>query len=280
MIYTSVVIGANSFLGQEIISKELLLNNKVFGIYHKNKDKLLQKAIYYSIEEFYSLNKKVDVIYLVSAYVPDRNVNQENLFKVNVKLVKDISCLFPDAKIVLASSVSVYQNTKNTITEKSRVSPTNTYGLSKLWAEHILKEHKKYAIVRISSMYGIGMKVNTFIPRVILSAIKEGKVVLFGNGARLQNYVHVSYAAEVMVRSASIECNHVYLAVGNESISNKELALLVKKNNLKVAIQYKGVDISPSFIYNDSFTKDILGLKDKVSLEKEIKSLWSWLKRF
>ena len=30
MTLTSVVIGANSFLGQEIISKELLLNNKVF----------------------------------------------------------------------------------------------------------------------------------------------------------------------------------------------------------------------------------------------------------
>jgi nucleoside-diphosphate-sugar epimerase len=281
MTLTSVIIGANSFLGQEIISKELLLKNNVLGVYHKNKDKLLQKTTYYSLEEFFLLEQTIDIIYLVSAYVPDGDVNQENLFKVNVKLVKDVSSLFPNTKIVLASSVSVYETTKNIITEKSTVSPINTYGISKLWAEHILKEHKNHSIVRISSMYGIGMKINTFIPRIILSAIKkDGKIVLFGDGGRLQNYVHVSHVAKVMVKAAYIKSNHVYLAVDNESISNKELAILVKENSSKVTIEYTGIDNSPSFTYNDNITKAILEIDNKVSLEKEIKNLWSWLKRF
>ena len=280
MTLTSVIIGANSFLGQEIISKELLLNNQVLGVYHKNKDKLSQKAAYYSLEEFLLLEKEIDIVYLVSAYVPDGNVNQEDLFNVNVKLVKDISSLFPDAKIVLASSVSVYQTTENVITEKSTESPENTYGISKLWAEHILRGHNNYSIVRISSMYGLGMKINTFIPRVILSAINKSEIVLFGSGSRLQNYVHVSHVAEVMVKSAYVESNYVYLAVGNESITNKELAILVKKNSSKVTIEYKGIDNSPSFIYNDDLTKDLLKMNDEVSLENEIKNLWDWLKRF
>lgn len=280
MSYNSVVIGANSFLGQEIISKELLLNHQVFGVYHKNKDKLLQKVAYYFLDQFLLLNKAVDVIYLVSAYVPDGNIDEENLFKVNVKLVKDLSDLFPKSRIVLASSVSVYEQSKNVITEKSSTSPSNTYGISKLWAEHILRGHNNYSIVRISSMYGLGMKRNTFIPRIILSAINNCKIVLYGDGSRLQNYVHVSHVAEVMVKSAYITSNQTFLAIGSKSISNKDLADCVKRVSNHINVEYKGEDYSPSFVYNDDMTREVLSVSDNVSLEDEIKNLWNWLKEF
>jgi nucleoside-diphosphate-sugar epimerase len=275
----NLVIGANSFLGQELIFQELKLGNKITGVYNRNTNNLKQETNYISINDLFTIEISVDVMYFVSAYIPDDNVVEQKLFDTNVALLQKVKIHFPNAKIVLASSVSVYNESDQTITEESLTSPINTYGLSKLWAEYLLKEHRQFGIVRISSMYGVGMNLNTFIPKVIESAIEQSKINIYGDGERLQNYVHKSHVAKVMLKAAYLNQNGIYLAVSKNSISNKEVAKKVQSLNNSIKIEYQGNDCSASFIYNDNKTQQKLNLKDEVDIDFEIKKIWNWLKK-
>ena len=52
-------------------------------------------------------------------------------------------------------------------------------------------------------------------------------VTLLGNGARKQNYLHISDAADYSIYAALHGQNHVYLGVSTEAYKNREVAAKV-----------------------------------------------------
>jgi UDP-glucose 4-epimerase len=278
---SNLIIGSNSFLGTILCQKLYEANENVLGVYHKNMQHLFKSISHIPVAEMEQLNDDFDVVYIVSAYIPSKDDAEveRKLYEANVLLVKKVCDMFSNAKIVYCSTVSVYKETENVLNESSETNPSSPYGCSKLQGEQIVKQHNSYAIVRISSMYGEYMKTNTFLPNVIKQALKNGVIVLYGTGGRLQNYIHVADAAVVLIAAAECMLNTIFLATSEKSISNKEIGQKVKKFIPVTNIIFIGEDNSNSYFYDNSYTNKTLQLPLFISLEEGLNKLISWMKK-
>ena len=246
-----LIVGINSFLGRAIFER-LHAHYNITGIYHNNVDLTPKNISLLRVDKIGNLKDTFKYVFIVSSYIPqigDTDVEQR-LYDANIKLPVTISNLFPNSRIIFCSSVSVYENVLNnlSIDETTAPSPKSAYSISKLWGEEIVSQHKSYSILRISSMYGIGMRRSTFLPKIILSALDTKKITLLGEGSRFQNYVHVDDVAKDAIAAAKSEANDIILAIGDGNFSNIEIANMVK-GTTGCDIVFNGIDTSKSFSY-------------------------------
>jgi UDP-glucose 4-epimerase len=249
-------------------------------VIHTNKDKLLDGVTYYSHEQLGRLKDVYATVYIISAHIPKKGEEktEERLFDVNVRLVEQVVKQFESAKIVYASTVSIYGESSGILDEKSPSTSPNTYGLSKWWGEQIVRKAKRYAIVRISSMYGEGMYLETFLPRMIKQAIAEEKLTVWGDGARQQNYIWVADVAGYLIAAAKHPTNETYLGVDQNSYSNLEVAKMVQAH-CGCPIVFFGEDRSKSYYYDNKMTTQQLNYSPKYKLEYHIPRLIEWIKK-
>lgn len=276
-----LIVGINSFLGGAIC--QLLQKDfEVTGVYHRNKKNIPKGVELVQYEELSNIQNKVFAqVFIVAAYIPSNKENvDEKLIEANLMLPLRICQIFSEARIIFCSSVSVYENlsTTNKIEADSIPMPNSKYALSKLWGEKIIEQQKSNAILRISSMYGSGMNFNSFVPKIIKGAIQNGKITLWGQGQRMQNYIHVNDVAKMAVKAAMVSENLKLLAVNPNSYSNKEIAEIVTKN-IPSEIEFQGEDLSPSFLYDNSKTIKKLGEINCTNIETGIKELIKWMKK-
>ncbi len=254
---------------------------RVTGVFHKNKDNLVEGPEYYPIEELEGLEGDYTHVFIISAYVPEKGDYsiEERLQKVNVELVSDILKKFTQAKVIHCSTVSVYGVSPDAITESSSIAPINPYGQSKSDAEDLVALHPNHAIVRFSSIYGPHMRTHTFLPQIIIRALEKGRIVVFGDGSRSQNYIAVEEAVDYLIKAANSEQNGVYLAVGQNSYANKDVAGMIADLIPNVTIAFEGSDPSPSFFYNNAWTRSVLGIDEVYSFQEELKKVIGWLEK-
>lgn len=276
-----LIVGSNSFLAWHLIAA-LHESNYIIGIYNKNKNNLSDKIINFSTEEINTLQTEFDIVFIVAAYIPN-NYHQitEKLYESNILLITKIVNRFNNSKIVYCSSVAVYGDPSNRIiSERSYSVEPSEYGISKIWAETIVKSNcKQFSIVRISSMYGINMKMDTYIPRIILNSIKNKEIEVWGKGERLQNYIHVEKVVEFLIQSSITESNNIYLATSGQSISNYELALFVA-HETNATVKLGGEDLSASAIYQNNDSCNQLGINNESieDLKENIKKIIEWIR--
>lgn len=278
-----LIVGSNSILSKPL-TDILLLNNFVTIAYSSEKCGVLienKKFKTVQLNNLFAQQKNYDVVIVISSFVPI-TINDdcvEALIDVNIKLIDKLTRKFANSFFIYCSSVSVYTPLSNEIiSEKSNVSPQNQYSISKLWGEKIVQKHCiNNAIVRISSMIGIGMKNNSFIPIIIDKALIEKKITLFGSGNRQQNYIDKTEVAKIIASIITLKKNGLFLAVGSKSYSNTEIAEIV---NIKTnaTITYSGTDASTSFIYDNSLTLNELNFTFDKSLEESIEEIIEWKK--
>lgn len=251
----------------------------VTGVYHKNGNLLFNDITNIPIEFLDDLPDLFKEVYLVSAYIPSgklSTVSREDLYKTNVELIDKITSKYYRSRIIYCSSVSVYKIKNSDITEKDNEGGLNEYGISKLWGEKIIEQLPDYAIVRFSSVYGIGMKLSTIIPNYIKEALSKKQITVWGSGERRQNYIHVSDAINFLIKAAGFQGNEKFLATSVDSITNFELATIIAKLT-DSKILFQGGDNSPSFSYNNNFTKSALSIQSQISIENGIIELIKWL---
>ncbi|WCO02516.1 NAD-dependent epimerase/dehydratase family protein [Psychroserpens ponticola] len=276
-----LIIGSNSFLGVALSKALHKSNETVLGVFHENKNNLFEEIDHIPITKLKNLNSDFNVVYIISAFVPDSKDKdiKQRLIDVNQELVARICHQFKNAKIVYCSSVSVYGATNGILKEKSDWSPESPYAESKRFGEKIVMKHDKYAIVRISSMYGINMKLSTFLPLVIKSAIKNNQIKLYGDGKREQNYIHVNDVANYLIAASRYSVNATFLAVSPISISNLEVAKTIKKVLKDINIIFEGEDNSKSYFYDNSVTNKKLEIRNRKEFKTEVKSIIEWMKK-
>jgi nucleoside-diphosphate-sugar epimerase len=274
-----LIIGSNSFLAKCLIGK-LKDTANITGVYHISTHLHEAGVEYINVATLDQLQDVFEVVYLISAYVPEKgNTDYYNLYAVNVELAEKVSKQFPSAHIVLASSVSVYGEPEGIINERTASIKTNPYGLSKLWAEEMIKQHSSYSIHRISSMYGEHMKTSTFLPLICKNAIQHGKITLLGTGERKQNYIHVNDVAESMINAANRKGKGIFLSVYPQSFSNREIAGMIKEQMPGTQIEFQGTDHSPSYVYDAEFSYTSLEWNCKTNMQTGIKQLCEWIKK-
>lgn len=215
------------------------------------------QAHYDSVDALIEGESRVDAVLHLAACIP-RDLHQfdPRLAEVNVELPARLLREFPNARHVLASSVSVLASgTRLPLEVSSPTIPQTPYGWSKLAAENLVRMARSHAVLRLSSIIGAGMRPNSFVPTALIAA-RSGRIVVFGDGSRLQDYIDVRDAARMCIAATQREDNMVTLAVSGRSYSNahvaRELARLTGAR-----IEFAGEDASASFAYTQAGAVDL-----------------------
>lgn len=198
----------------------------------------------------------------------------------NITPTKQLIDRFPQARHLYISSVSVYGNPTGIITENTVVNPQTDYAKSKSDAEQLIESQAKSAIIRLSSLYGEGMKENTLIPNYVNQALQNNVIEVWGTGARRQNYFHVDDAAALV--KAVLQSDHwnhpVFLGVSDGEFSNLELAQIIA-GQTGASVIHKNSDSSLSAEYNNTFTQNSLNWHPQTQFTKALKAYIQWKKR-
>lgn len=264
----ALVVGANGFLGNAIVQKLIDENIEVAAIYNNKYAAIPKEASVYTKSEFFKLNTPVDYIFFACGNY--QNTHPE-LIQLNLELLSYIE-KFPSAKFVYISSVNVYGNAPEVLTEDSPYFQPTIYGQSKLAGEFLVASLPHHSIVRCTNLYGKGYDKPSFVPTIVKDAQQKGKIVLQGKGDRVHDYLHVKDAAQAIFLSALAPENRIYLAATGNSISNKKLAEEIAKI-IPCQIEYTGEDSSASARFNPQKTFDLLRWKPEISLQEGLKEM-------
>lgn len=207
-------------------------------------------------------------------------LDAQTLYDGNVASTQKIADRFPNAKHIFISTVSVYGNNCDTITENTIVAPLSDYAKSKLEAEKIISQLEKSAIIRLSSLYGNGMKENTLIPNYTNQALKNQQIEVWGTGERRQNYIHASDVIALIHKVIAEEDwrPEIYLGTSDREHTNLEIARLIAAET-GASITHKNTDASLSVKYDNRFTQNTLNWHPEINIENGIKSYLEWKKR-
>lgn len=103
-----------------------------------------------------------------------------------------------------------------------------------------------YTILRYGSLYGPRADEKNFIYRIIKQALSEEKIVRYGDGEEIREYIHVYDAAKGSVEILSEEFTNQYVIVtGNQQMKVKDLLFMIKEMlDNKIKIEYKPATIN------------------------------------
>ena len=140
-------------------------------------------------------------------------------------------------RFVFASTIYVYSNSGS------------FYRSSKQACELIIENYSQvygleYTVLRYGSLYGPRTNMNNWINMLLNQAIAEDRIVRYGNGEEVREYIHVFDAARCSVEILSKEYTnqHVIIA-GNQQIKVKDLLIMIKEMmGNKIGIEYRPVE--------------------------------------
>ena len=275
-----LITGIQGFLGNRLM--EMLCNDfDVFGLARNT-------SINYGVPVFSStnldaINIEPDYLIICHAAVSSGNVKQHNhiLYDTNVKLTEQLVYKFNTSKIIYISTASIFYGNQVIINERSLESPSNSYSISKYWAEKIVLNTKRATILRLSSLFGIGMRENTIIPNYSKQALTNNIIEVWGDGKRNQNYTHVDDVCRCIIKSIEafeIVNGKVLLAVHTEEYSNIELAKIISEATHS-EIEYKNEDSAISLHYNNEETCNLLNWNPISDFKEEIQNYIKWKQR-
>ncbi len=146
------VIGSTGQLGTDLM-KELENGHEFVGLTHKD----IEVSDYNSC--FILKKYKPDVVINTAAFHKTDQCEEEPLktFSVNAVGARNVALISKEigATSVFISTDYVFDGTKKEpYTEDDATFPINTYGVSKLAAEHCTRQNPKHYIIRIASAFG------------------------------------------------------------------------------------------------------------------------------
>ena len=144
-------------------------------------------------------------------------------------------------RFVFASSLYVYSNAGA------------FYRSTKQACELIIANYRDaynlpYTILRYGSLYGDRADNKNWVRRMLTQAVAEGRIVRYGDGEEMREYIHVRDAARysVAILSPEYENQHVIIS-GHQAIKIKDLLRMVKEMmGGGVAIEYRSPEETPS----------------------------------
>ncbi len=249
-----LITGGRGFIGTHLNRHLTKLGHKV-SIFHKQSD--------WSLADF--IFEKPDVIIHLAAYV--RNGNEQkhiNDITLTNQVVNYVQAYSPKTKILFASTCNVYRTpTIDNCREGFYKEPRTLYEHSKVVGEHIVKQHSNYGILRLSNVYGPGMKAG-----VIKDWLTKTSVTIKDKAPySYRCFVHIDTIVEAFDKLSQTEAgfNKTYNVCGSEFTSLERLAELMQ-------LPFSSTEEVESTILLPSgqSIKNDLGVEDKHSIALEI----------
>lgn len=275
-----LITGIFGFLGSNL-AKKLSEKHSLTGLYNTKKNVVFDKSIvcHNNLE---SIDTIPDLIIMCHAAVSSGSttIDKTKLFETNVDFTKQIVEKFPEVKIIYISSVSVFDTKEEIIFENAATNPKSDYAISKLSGEKEVNRNSDSIIIRFSSLYGNGMKENTLIPNYCNQAMNLKSVEVWGDGSRLQNYIHIDDAVKLIEKTIdyNAKIDFPILGVSSKEFSNLEVAKIISELTSS-EIKFINEDNSPSFRYNNNMTQKILNWHPETELKTDLKNYLEWKRK-
>lgn len=271
-----LITGISGFLGRNLIKR--LNQHELFGL--DIQEDIIEGVKVFSSSTLEKLDLNVDVVVICHAAVASGTEVLSNnlLFDVNVSLTEKIVNKFKDAFVVYVSTASIYDINLELVYENSTINPQSQYAISKFWGEKVVLNNKRSTSIRLSSLYGIGMKENTLIPNYINQALENDSIQVWGRGSRLQNYIHVDDVAHyisLIIENQEKFYGKLFLGVSKKEYSNLQIAQIIAQIT-KSEIKFVNEDNSKSFCYNNDYTTGLLNWAPATSIENSLQKYIEW----
>jgi len=204
---TILVTGAQGFIGQFVVENLIKNNYKVLAFDRHNKLKFTDaskniETILGDIRDFVAVNEAValsdGVIHLAAVLGTSETVDEPR----------------PAIETNIYGSLNVFQSCRQYKVPCSYICVGNywmhnSYAITKTTAEKLAlmfnKEHgTKISIVRALNAYGPRQKafpVRKIIPNLIIPALKNEDLIIYGDGEQIMDMIYVEDVAEILVRS-------------------------------------------------------------------------------
>ena len=174
-----------------------------------------------------------DVVYNVAgiAHIKETDENRQLYYVVNRDLVVKIAECAKAAGVkqfIMLSTMSVYGKTIGHITKQTKEDPQNTYGKSKLEADHLISklvdENFKVAILRPPMIYGKGCKGNYQSLRKF--ALKSP---IFPNYTNKRSMLFVDNLSEFVHQVITNQMEGIFFPQNKEYVNTKEMVEEIAK---------------------------------------------------
>ena len=258
-----LIIGSNGFIGSNITS---YLENKGHTILKSNRID--------SKSDFDWNNKKIDYcIHCASTLIPSSS--SEEFYNEYFNLIEPTFFVIDRCEerkipfIFISSGGAIYADSDNYISEKSIVSPSTFYGISKHIIESYIfekaKQELKYMILRPTNVYGRNIeninKNQGFIENSVFSMINDETIKLFGDTSNERDYIYIDDFVKglfQLIRNANL--NTIYNVGSGHLCSLNDLINKIS--------QILGKEASISILDEREFDKK--SIKINVNLFKEL----------
>lgn len=272
------ITGINGFLGSHV-ADYFTSKHQVFGI--STSANQTQNFPVFRYDQLHAIDAPDVIVHCHAAVASGKTFpNNQTLFEGNVSSTEKVIAAFPNCKHLYVSSVSIYENQGKPISEDAAIRPTSSYAISKYWGEITALKAEKSIVLRMSSLFGNGMKEDTLIPNYCNQAIQNRQIEVWGTGARKQNYCHVADAVQIIdaIVAKDVWTSQIYLGVSSQEYANIEIAKIIAQETGATIVNLNQ-DNSQSVHYDNSFTINSLNLQQNSNIKGNIKSYIEWKKR-
>jgi dTDP-glucose 4,6-dehydratase len=145
---------------------------------------------------------------------------------------------------------------KGSFVEEDKLDPKNPYSASKAAAQHLVTAWGNtydipYIITNCSNNFGPYQHPEKFIPKIIINALTNKKIPIYGNGKNIRDWLHVFVHADCLIQiSKKGKIGEIYNIGGMNELSNL--------NIVKKICKFLDKKIQPNSPYSDliNFVKD------------------------
>jgi nucleoside-diphosphate-sugar epimerase len=294
------IIGHSGFIGKALYEK-INKKNKIYLISKKKSFNLKNEFCHDVFTDFrwFKLLKNNSTIFFLAfnndLYELEKN---ESYIKKIEKFSNNFNKYIEDKKIfvnfIFTSTVTIYGNTnsRKLVNEKHKDNPKSNYDRAKLALENIFFKYEKknnlnFVSLRLSNIYGVNLfnsQINRgFMNKLIINIYKKKKIIIFGKGNNLRNYLYIDDLINALVLSKKkIKdiSGKIIIVCNNKSISFNNIIKIVSKT-LNTSTEIKKTPYpnninqieKRSFRGSNLLLKKYIGWKPKINMNSGIKKI-------
>lgn len=243
-----LITGASGFVGKtllrKIVSNSLFSNAKIVLLTGEKIDGytcILHKNYTFEKSDFAKAGvDKIDVVIHLGSAVPrtrdDYRIENGYKFMTNVRNTVHLYENLPNIpeKFVFISSIDVYKNDGEVISEQTPLTSETLYAASKIMCEQYLTEKAKadgfvLQILRFGQIYGIGEEVYSKIVSSFVRQIENGRQIkIFGDGKEFRSQLLVDDCCDCVLKAVSFnESKGPVNLVSDQAVRIKDLVMTI-----------------------------------------------------
>jgi len=226
-----VLLGGNGFLARHLQTALGREGIETLAISSLDAD-LIDPS---SVTRLRELLQADDSVVMLSTLTPEKGRDHRTLMK-NLSMAETVCRLLDDARcghFVYLSSDAVYDAHQIPLDEDSSREPVDLYAVMHTAREMMIgsvldKAKTPFCILRPSTIYGPGDTHNSYGPnRFVRSAVREGRILLFGGGEERRSHVYVRDAVELIVRVLKHQSTGALNVAVKTAVSFRRIADLI-----------------------------------------------------